>query len=366
VHGAKGLEAPIVILADTITPPVIKPPRLLQLAEGPTIWAGRKADDVPSVATARTAANAEAEHEYRRLLYVAMTRAADRLIVCGADGVRSRPPGCWYDLVREALGPELVEEDDGGEKVWRFRKAGSGQATKPQQTQTPATAERRALPAWLREPAPPEELRPAPLSPSAAFEEEIGRSFARTHTSIAERRAALARGRIVHRLMQSLPDIPEAGRKAAIAHYLKRAAADFSAPEQAEMTQQILAIFNDLVFAEAFAPGSRAEVPVVGRIARAGKAPLSVSGQIDRLAVTGDSVLIVDYKTDQAVPAGLAEVPKPYIRQLALYRALLARVYRERTIRTALIFTAGPRVIEISAAAMEAEMAEIIGPVTLQ
>ena len=104
VHGAKGLEAPIVILADTITPPAgPRPPRLLTLADGPLIWVGRKADDVPPVQAARQVALRDAEDEYRRLLYVAMTRAADRLIVCGAEGVRGRPPGCWYDLVRGPL-----------------------------------------------------------------------------------------------------------------------------------------------------------------------------------------------------------------------------------------------------------------------
>ena len=104
VHGAKGLEAPIVILADTMTPPTgPKPPRLLELAGGAVIWAGRKEDDVPSVAAARDAAKSEAENEYRRLLYVAMTRAADRLIICGADGRTKRPERCWYDLVRGPL-----------------------------------------------------------------------------------------------------------------------------------------------------------------------------------------------------------------------------------------------------------------------
>ena len=122
VHGAKGLEAPIVILADTITPPVIKPPRLLQLADGAIVWAGRKADDVEQVATARAHANSETEDEYRRLLYVAMTRAAGRLIICGAEGFNRPPKTCWYNLVHEPLKPLLVEEEDGGDKVWRFRK----------------------------------------------------------------------------------------------------------------------------------------------------------------------------------------------------------------------------------------------------
>ncbi len=127
VHGAKGLEAPIVILADTMTPPTgPKPPRLLELSGGAVIWAGRKEDDVPSVAAARDTAKSEAENEYRRLLYVAMTRAADRLIICGADGRTKRPERCWYDLVRGPLDAFLVEEDDGGEKVLRFRRTPTG------------------------------------------------------------------------------------------------------------------------------------------------------------------------------------------------------------------------------------------------
>jgi ATP-dependent helicase/nuclease subunit A len=202
------------------------------------------------------------------------------------------------------------------------------------------------------------------MSPSAVFEDEAGRRFARAATSAADRRKALARGRIVHRLMQSLPDIPPAQRKDAIERYLANNAGDFLAAEQAQIAQQLLTILNDLIFAELFAPGSRAEVPIVGRIARTGAPPLAVSGQVDRLAVTRDAVLIADYKTDRAAPSRLAEVPKDYIGQLAAYRAVLGRVYPEKTIRAALIFTEGPNVIEVPAAAMEASLAEIMSKVT--
>jgi ATP-dependent helicase/nuclease subunit A len=181
--------------------------------------------------------------------------------------------------------------------------------------------------------------------------------------SIVERRKALQRGRVVHRLMQSVPDIPEAGRKAAIEHYLKNAATDFSSDEQMEMAQEVLAILNDLVFAEVFAPGSRAEVPIVGRVARGGEAPIGVSGQVDRLAVTRDSVLIADYKTDRAVPYQMAEIPRPYVAQLALYRSVLSRIYPNRTIRAALLYTAGPRLLDVPDAAMDAELAEITGQI---
>ena len=365
VHGAKGLEAPIVILADTMTPPAgPRPPRLLRLAGGPMIWAGRKDDDVPSVAAARQAALIAAEHEYRRLLYVAMTRAADRLIICGADGEKGRPNGCWYDLVSKPLQPFLVEEMQGEERVWRYRKPLLSEAEQRLRSSAPtlaaAKAARPALPSWLRQPAPAEALRPVALSPSSAFGEEIGRAFAHAAGSGADRGKALARGRLVHRLMQSLPDIPASGRKAAIERYLGGAAAEFAAAERSEIAQRALTILNDLVFAEIFAPGSRAEVPIVGRIDRANAAPILVSGQVDRLAVTHDAVLIADYKTDRDAPRQLSQVPRSYIGQLALYGAMLGRIYPHRIIRAALLFTGGPHLLEVPAAAMAAALGEIV------
>jgi ATP-dependent helicase/nuclease subunit A len=366
VHGAKGLEAPIVILADTMTQPYgPRPPRLLELADGAVIWAGRKDDDVAPVAAARQAALAEAENEYRRLLYVAMTRAADRLIVCGADGERTRPKGCWYDLVVGPLQPFLVEEEDRGEKVRRFRKQAPGAAETLAPVAVPVLkADAGESPQWLRQPAAAVAAASVALSPSAAFEAEGGAVFARAAVSAADRRKALARGRIVHRLMQSLPDIPAANRKDAIERYLKNAAADLPAAEQADIARQLLTILNDLIFAELFAAGSRAEVPIVGRITPPGAPAIAVSGQVDRLAVTRDAVLIADYKTDRAAPLRLKDVPEPYIGQLALYRAVLARIYPKQTIRAALIFTEGPNVIEVPGAAMEAAMAEIVSKIT--
>ena len=357
VHGAKGLEAPVVILADTMTPPAgPRPPRLLTLAGNSMIWAGRKADDAPPVAAARQAALTEAEHEYRRLLYVAMTRAADRLIVCGAENRNKRPDGCWYDLVRGSLEPFLVEEMEGGEKVLRYRKAAPEPVTERVLPVAAAAenAKPREFPAWLREAVPAQGPRAAPLSPSSAFDEDIGH-MAPPGTSPADRQRALDRGRIVHRLMQSLPDIPPARRKDAADAYLAKAATDFSPAEQAEMARQVFTILNDLRFDEVFRAGSRAEVPIVGRIDRADADPLRVAGQVDRLTVTDDAVLIADYKTDRVVPRALDEV-RPYVTQLALYRAVLARIYPGKNVRAALLFTSEPGLLEVPAAAMDAAL----------
>src|SRR5207237_2029689 len=149
----KGLEAPLVILADTMTPPAgPKQPRLLQLSRKAVIWAGRKADDSSTLANARRVALTEAGDEYRRLLYVAMTRAADRLVVCGATGIMRKPEGCWYDLVFAALQPPAsVEEpsDDGDGHVWRYRR-GPAEAAETIAAAVPAAATAAGRrPAWL-------------------------------------------------------------------------------------------------------------------------------------------------------------------------------------------------------------------------
>jgi ATP-dependent helicase/nuclease subunit A len=360
VHGAKGLEAPVVILADTTSRPTgPKPPRLLTLNGGAMVWPGSKTEDVRAVAAARAAADTDAENEYRRLLYVAMTRAEDRLIICGADGKTKRPDGCWYGLVRDPLSSLLVEEDDNGEKVWRYRKAAEGKPITPAHSHPDAPqATIRELPAWLRQPAPAPPPLAIPLAPSSAFDDDIERIAPNAGTA-ADRQKALEKGRLIHRLMQSLPDIPAKRRQSAAARYLKGAAANFNEAERAAIVQQVLAILGDPAFTAVFAAGSRAEVPIVGKIPNDGGAPFYVSGQIDRLAVTVNEVLIADYKTDRVSPKTLGEV-EPYVAQLSLYRAVLSRLYPQKTVRAALLFTEGPRLMDVPADDMDAALSKVL------
>jgi ATP-dependent helicase/nuclease subunit A len=255
-----------------------------------------------------------------------------------------------------------MEEMDGEEKALRYRKtAAAPVAERAPATAAPEKSEHREFPAWLREQAPAQAPRTAPLSPSSAFDEDIGH-MAPAGASPADRQRALDRGRIVHRLMQSLPDIPSARHKDAAAIYLAKAATDFSPAEQTEIAQQVFTILNDLRFDEVFRAGSRAEVPIVGRIARANADPLLVAGQVDRLTVTADAVLLADYKTDRVVPHALDEI-KPYVTQLALYRALLSRIYPDKNVRAALLFINGPALLEVPAAAMDAALEAELGKV---
>jgi ATP-dependent helicase/nuclease subunit A len=370
VHGAKGLEAPVVILADTTTPPAGHyPPRLLTLtaagappdAAGHLVWSARKEDDIAAIAAARTAAVGAAEDEYRRLLYVAMTRAADRLVVCGATGATKKPEGCWYDLVFAALQPPAsVEEpsDDGDGHVWRYRKAPPGPAETIAAAATATEMPVATRLPWLDCDAPAEMPSVVPVTPSSAYDEA---TFARTTTGGGtERRAALARGEAVHRLLQSLPDIPAAVRAEAARRHLARTAQDFDAEERERIIESAQAILDDARFADLFQANSRAEVPIVGRIARPGRAPLAVAGQVDRLAVTAEAVLIADYKTNRPAPRRLDEVPGAYVTQLALYRAVLAKLYPDKPIRAALIWTDVPDLMEISGDALDAALTRLI------
>jgi ATP-dependent helicase/nuclease subunit A len=367
VHGAKGLEAPLVILADTTSAPAgPRPPRLLALpapraAPGTPdriVWAGRKATDARPVAEARQTARAEAEHEYRRLLYVAMTRAADRLIVAGCEGERPRPAGCWYDLVLDGLrgreGFHTVGEGDA--QIWRYRKVPDTTPPRPVEASPQGELALRApFPAWLRRAAPAEPERTAAITPS---EGGATAPAERRGTGGEARRLAIARGTLIHRLMQSLPDIAPERRAEAARRYITRAGADFAPAEREALVATTLRLLDDPRFAALFAAGSRAEVSIVGRLARPGRAPLLVSGQIDRLAVTDEAVLIADYKTNRPAPRTLAEAISDYpayVRQLALYRAMVGKLYPGRVVRAALIWTDVPDLMELSAETLDAE-----------
>jgi ATP-dependent helicase/nuclease subunit A len=357
VHGAKGLEANTVILADTTTKPTgPKDPRLLALANGDMVWATARGDDVDAMTDARSAAQQDARDEYRRLLYVAMTRAKERLVICGTQGQNKIPDGCWYQLIEDALTPDCVTEpaDDGGGDVWRYRKTAS-QNIEPQKGETnilPAASKPSSAPAWLTSSASSEISGVRTITPSSAEDDDARPPAA------GGRAAALLRGSLVHRLMQSLPDIPSDRRRKAAQDYLARAGVKLAAEEREQLAEQVMLVLEDKRFYELYGPGSRAEVPIVGRLIL-GAETIRVSGQIDRLVVTQASVLIADFKTNRPAPRRIEDVPPPYVRQLALYRAVLAKLYPDKPVHAALIWTEVPDLMELSGEALDAALARI-------
>jgi ATP-dependent helicase/nuclease subunit A len=369
VHGAKGLEASVVIMVDTTTSPSdTQRLRLIRLptgnaaphAPGVLVWAGRKADDPAIVAQARAAMLEETEHEYRRLLYVAMTRAADRLIVggCMPGNMNSVRKNSWYDLICKGLessGLTLQEIPAGAGVAKRYaRPEDVASSAAPA---LPVIEQSIELPSWLRTPAAPEQIIDRRLRPSDPGDDEAHRI--RTGESIALRTRALQRGTLVHRLLQSLPDVPMDRRRDAARRYLARNADGWTEAEREALAGGVLALLEDTRFAAVFAPGSRAEVSIVGRLDRPGRPPALVSGQIDRLVVTPDEVLIIDYKTNHAPPRSLGEAPRSYVRQLALYRAVLKKLYPQLPVRAALLWTETPELMEIYAPALDAQLAAL-------
>ncbi|MGJ5009522.1 double-strand break repair helicase AddA [Bradyrhizobium oligotrophicum] len=359
VHGAKGLEASVVFLVDTTSSPADSQRlRLIHVPHGEqeiVVWAGRKADDPQAVAAARTAMLKETEDEYRRLLYVAMTRAADRLVIggCMPGNMNNIRGGSWYDLMARGLDAaglqvEVIETEDG--PVKRYARAEDIAETAADETQRMVETAVE-LPAWLRTAAAEAPGEVAVLRPSDPSADERP---VRTGESLAARSLAMQRGTLVHRLLQSLPDVPPERRRDAALRYLVRNAADWPEDERAGLAERVRAVVEDPRFAAVFAAGSRAEVSIVGRLALAGQPPALVSGQIDRLVVTEAEVLIVDFKTNQQPPSGLADVPPAYVRQLALYRAVLGQLYPGRNVRAALLWTEAAEFMELPASALDA------------
>jgi ATP-dependent helicase/nuclease subunit A len=355
VHGAKGLEAKNVILVDVTTtrPEGAHPPRLLTFAlpdappraEG-LIWGAAKDKDAGPMAAARTRVLDDAKNEYRRLLYVGLTRAAERLVVCGTKGVNRIPDGCWHQLVLDALAPLSTETETADGKVWHFRKV----EREPVEAHAPVAEKEEALPAWLRRDAAREQPAVRTITPSSSVDDEANRPAAPGGAGIARLRGLLA-----HRLLQSLPDLPVERRAKAAEDFLARRGMELPAESRQEISQKVFGILDDARFAALFAPGSRAEVPIVGKLTINGQGR-RVSGQVDRLAVTQDSVLIADFKTNRPVPA---QVPPGYVTQLALYRAVLAKLYPGKAVRAALVWTETPEIVELSDTMLEQALAQI-------
>jgi ATP-dependent helicase/nuclease subunit A len=343
VHGAKGLEAPIVFLPDTCT--LSRPETGLfwtTEANGDELmlWPVHKANDDPTTARVRQEANRAAEREYRRLFYVAMTRAADRLYLGGWDVHTKRPAECWYELARpivEGLGrPVDLAFDDGAERGWRYEEA-QAVATGVLALDDPSGAPPPPLPEWLRRPPAPEPPSRRPLAPSRPDAAE-----APLRLPLAKSGERFRRGRIVHRLLQSLPAIAPGSRQQVAAQYLALPAHGLDATQQAALLAETLRVLDDPAFAEVFGADGLAEVPLAGIVGK-----VAISGQVDRLLVSSDRVLVVDFKSDRDPPAD-REPPAAYVGQMAAYWAALRAIYPDRPVRCALLWTAGPRLDEIA------------------
>ncbi len=365
VHGAKGLQAPVVFLPDTTQVPVFRDQLLWTGAPSHLcLWAS-KADDLdPVTANLRDEAKAAQEREHHRLMYVALTRAEDRLYVCGwKTRTAARFDQSWYGLIKAGL--DLKPQTQSAEESFLATQDAmpSGEVlrltsaqTAPVETETGPQTQLapKPLPAWGREPPGPEADPPQPLAPSRAT-----RADPPANSPLQkDGRARYQRGLLIHRLLQSLPDLPREKRERAARAYVSRSAWELDEDAQNDIVTETLAVMDHDDFAVLFGPGSKAEVPVTGLVGG-----FAVSGQVDRLVVTDADVWIIDYKTNRPPPRAQESVDPAYVFQMATYRAALRAIYPDKTIHCVLLWThggkAGPFTIELESGRMDEALAHL-------
>ncbi|MBW3617188.1 MAG: double-strand break repair helicase AddA [Proteobacteria bacterium] len=352
VHGAKGLEAPIVILPDTTAKPRVDGPALLKTEDGGFLWCGSKKADCEPTEAARQLREQARRDEALRLFYVALTRARDRLILCGRlDRAQSKTgepaPDSWYALARTALEPADIapETRDIEASVRRFgpdpQLAGAGPAR--------ASAAGQA-PDWARRPAAAE-ARPDFTSPT-----RMAHAGGGAPSPLAEQGGLgrFRRGELIHKLLELLPDLPPERREADARTYLSKQTG-LSEAQRTEIAEAALAVVREPAFAPVFGPGSRAEAALAG--AAPGLPP--ISGRVDRLVVGPDRVLVVDYKTNRTAPASIEAADPAYLDQMAVYTAVLREVFPGRRVEAALLWTDGPRLMPVPEPLVEQRLAAL-------
>ena len=348
VHGSKGLQAPIVFMPDTLQIPSGTAKILWDEQENGVpvpLCAPAKPEDAPASTAAKQAAERKRNEEYRRLLYVAMTRAEDRLYVSGWATQQRAPEGNWYALIRDALSETAAPVDDpfvsgAAGSTLPVLRYGTPQerAVEAKVAEAEKVSEKSPVPLWaLAQPAP-EPVPPRPLMPSRP---SVLEPATRSPLAAADE-GRFKRGQLLHRLLQVLPDLPAEKRKEAGLAFLQRPVHGLAEGLAERYVDEIMTVLEHPEWAGIFAPGSRAEVPIVGQVGAGSDDVMIVSGQIDRLLVEEGRVTVVDFKTNRPPPERLEDVPVAYLRQMAAYRTLLGRMFEGRTVRCLLLWTDGP------------------------
>jgi ATP-dependent helicase/nuclease subunit A len=345
VHGSKGLQAPIVILADAAIGP--DSPDELELSEpfsdgmpGPLvpIPALPKDQRAGPLANAHAAATAEAMEEHWRLLYVAMTRAEEALFIAGSLGPRDTakgiaPEDSWYARLLPLFDSEPLEDD-----IWGVRREWGALAKLPETEAKPLLDTEISLPGWLMSPAPQEARPPRPLAPSGLGGEEGSDPPFPPELSVD----AARRGVLIHALLERLPAVPPSERTSRATSWLARQAPELDTADCEELLAISRAVLATPEFAELFGPDALAEVPLAAVVG--GQV---IAGTADRMLVTDDTVTVLDFKTARRPPATLADVPEATLRQMAAYVAALEAIFPDREVRAAVLYTQTPLLIAL-------------------
>ncbi|KQP11241.1 double-strand break repair protein AddA [Methylobacterium sp. Leaf99] len=338
VHGAKGLEAPLVVIIDGSEPLGRNDPPLFTLAGGlPPVWSSAKTYDSEPIGAARAGLQARAREEHHRLLYVAMTRAADRLVVAPYRGHETGGETAWCEMIRrgveEDIGPgTAMERPYGPVTLWH---EGGAAAAPASAAAAPAQAD--AVPPWLETPAPDETEPAPPVSPSGALgAADSQRTPGRRQGDAQARR----RGVLIHSLIEHLPRLDPALRRKAATRFVRARAPTLEDAARKAIVAATMRLLDEPDLAPLFARDARAEVTLSGRVVVEGT-ERPVFGRVDRLAVGPETVVVADFKTGRP-PAEDAPLSDADAGQIALYAALLAQIFPGRRIVPMLVWTSGP------------------------
>jgi ATP-dependent helicase/nuclease subunit A len=370
VHGSKGLQAPIVFVAEQRRQKPNRPGLFWLEAGGEVpVWVARSALDVEATKKARGELEQRGQEEENRLLYVALTRAEDRLYVCGWRGEKNITLASWHDHVADAV-TEMSRDgatvERKGSSAWRGEEGWEGdwlRVTTAQQGVANDMAAKPGLPVahelplmpWALSPVAAEPDPPRPLIPSRPSMAEVGGEAARETPLISplgrDQGQRFQRGLVIHKLFQLLPDLLPATRRTAARRWLdgvnRSSGLDASPDSLDAIVDEVMAVIEAPAFAKIFLPGSRAEVPIVAELPRPDGGRQILSGQIDRLVVTDTTCHIVDFKSNRPPAMQPEQVSPQYLRQLALYRAAVSRIYPGRTVACYLLWSAVPRLMPI-------------------
>ena len=353
-HGAKGLEAPIVILPDTCQITIGRQDDTLVRWSDHTsgqsflLWRTRAAHDEETIQAAREQARLAREAEYRRLLYVAMTRARDRLYICGYETRKGVAENSWYAFMKAALSARGVAVTPPfGEEGFELTSGRVKSVAAPLKHAT----RQHVLPVWLHQKPPNEREAPRFVIPSKPtpfslpLDEKLeGAALSPLHENA---RVRAQRGQIIHRLLELLPPLDESEREAAAKRFLALPGHNLDEKSRNEIFTRVFQLLKVQDFSSLFAADSRAEVMLAGRLDLGGGARFEVAGRVDRLVIRPHKILIVDYKTNRPIPQSAAQVLQAYVTQLALYRALLRQMVPERDVRCALLWTEAPLLMDL-------------------
>ncbi|MEX0337647.1 MAG: 3'-5' exonuclease, partial [Arenibacterium sp.] len=322
VHGAKGLESPIVILPDTAKRQMMDRSTIVTANDVP-FWKPRS-DDMPgALAETRDAARAREMQERQRLLYVALTRAEKWLIVAAA-GDLDKDGNSWYQQVAEAMkadnamsfdifdGTGLTIED----ADWRNLPVEEPVAVAEASVGLPALYSRRAP-----QPAPPREV----LSPS-----ELGGAKALAGAAGEDEDTAKRRGTLVHLLLENLP-AHDPGDWDAVAFGILK---DADKAEAQGLLAEAKGVLDTPALAHLFADTCLTEAPLTAEIGGQ-----RLHGVIDRLLIEDKRVLAVDFKSNAIVPATPQDCPDGLLRQMGAYALQLKQIYPDKDIETAILWT---------------------------